>query len=135
MEIAAMNIAGTLDFPFVADLPKREQKKMANLWDKLDEMRRVTEDKGMLLSARFVAKLLGVCNQRVSQLMQSGQLERIEVDGHPFITEKSLVVFAQSERKAGRPRKLKDLVVGCVQYADEVRREVRREMKESLKKS
>jgi hypothetical protein len=91
------------DFPFVAALPKREKGNVAKMWDLLKEMRQTSATEGQLLPTRFAAKLIGVSQQRVDQLMDSGKLMRIDVDGHPFVTENSLVAFAKSERAAGRP--------------------------------
>lgn len=93
------------EFPFVEQLPKREKSKVAKLWDVLAEASALTEEKGMLLPSRFAAKLLGISQARVDQLMDAGKLERVELDGHPFVTENSVVAFAKTERKAGRPVK------------------------------
>jgi hypothetical protein len=49
--------------------------------------------------------VLGVSRQRVNQLIETGQLESIQFAGHHYITKESLVAYANSERKAGRPLK------------------------------
>jgi hypothetical protein len=103
-----MNEAGVNEFPFVQGLAKREKGKLENLWEVLKRAKEIAEEKGMLLPARFAAKLLGVSQQRVGQLMDSGKLERVELNGHPFVTESSVTDYAMSERKAGRPVKIID---------------------------
>jgi len=98
--------ASVNEFPFVAALPKREKSKMAKLWDSFREVKAITDEKGMLLPQKFAADLIGVSRQRVQELVEDGRLERVDLRGHPFITEKSMIAFAQSERKNGRPVKL-----------------------------
>jgi hypothetical protein len=92
------------EFPFVKSLPKREKGKLAKLWEHLDEIAAVEQREGKLIQVSFASALLNVCRQRVHQLMDSGQLKRIEVNGHPFVTVRSVAEFCETERKAGRPR-------------------------------
>lgn len=104
--------------PFVATLPKREKSKMAKVWERFQELARITEEKGMLVPVPLVAKVLGVSRQRCGELIKLGRLESVEVDGHHFVVEASVVAYAQSERKAGRP--VKPLTVAqCVAVASE----------------
>jgi hypothetical protein len=98
-----MHVAEAIDFPFVEGMPKREKSRVAQLWDRLQELKAITDEKGAILPAGFASKLVGVSKQRVNDLMKAGRLERVEVDGHPFVTERSIVEYAKSERKAGRP--------------------------------
>lgn len=91
------------DFPFVDELPKREKKKVLNVWDQLAEMRKVIDEKGVLIPPVMVAKLLGLTRQRIYQFMQEGRFETVEFNGQMFITENSIVEFAKTERKTGRP--------------------------------
>ena len=100
--------ASVNEFPFVQGLAKREKTKLENLWEVLKQAKEIADEKGMLLPSRFAAGLLGVSQQRVSQLMESGKLERVDLRGHPFVTESSVVDYAMSERKAGRPCKIID---------------------------
>lgn len=93
------------EFPFVAELPKRDKAKVANLWDKLAELRAMAQMGGSLVPHKFAAKLLGLSSQRLYQLAHDGRLERVEFEGHSFITERSLVQLARTERKNGRPLK------------------------------
>ena len=94
------------EFPFVEELPKREKSRLQKLWDHFTEVKAITAQKGLLVPVRFAANLVGVSQQRVDQLCDNGSLERVYVDGHPFVTENSLIEWAKSERKAGRPPKL-----------------------------
>lgn len=98
--------AATPDFPFVAELPKRERSRLATVWERLAELRQVSAQHGQLVPPRLAAKLLGVSSQRIDQLVQAGKLMRVDVDGHPLLTENSIIALAKTERKAGRPFKL-----------------------------
>lgn len=124
---STVNIDSTLDFPFLAELPKREKSKMANFWDRLAEMRAVSQEKGPLIPIRFAARLLGISHQRVTELMKLGRLECYEVDGHSFVPESSLVAFAKSERKAGRPPKVVTSYSECVKVAIDCAKELVKE--------
>lgn len=96
--------AGTIEFPWVSDLPKREKGKLAKVWDTLAELRATTEETGPLLPLTFAAALLNVSRQRIDQMMDAGKLERWELNGHPFVTERSVVAYAKAEKdKGGRP--------------------------------
>ena len=99
------NVSAYPDFPFVQELPKREQKKVASVWDQIQEIKRAIEDKGLLIPAPMAAELLGLSRQRVHMFASEKRLEAVYVNGHPFITEASLVEFAKVERKNGRPFK------------------------------
>lgn len=98
--------AQTMDFPFVEEMPKRERSKVATLWDRFNELRAITEEKGMLLPVPFCASLLGISGQRVHQLIEAGKMERVQVDQAVFVTEKSLIEWARAEHKTGRPVKV-----------------------------
>lgn len=97
-----------MDFPFVAEMPKRERSKVATLWDRFQRLKEITDEKGMLLPPAFCAKLLGVCRQRVYVLMDEGRLEKVEVDGHTFVTEESFIAWCRAEHKNGRPTKIQN---------------------------
>ena len=73
--------------------------------EKIQKLSQVTREKGALVPQSLAAKLLNVSNQRVGQLIDLGKLEAYEVDNTRFVFEKSLVAFAQTERKVGRPVK------------------------------
>jgi hypothetical protein len=98
--------ADIAEFPFASELPKREKTRLEALWEHFAELRAITAEKGMLVPSGLAAKILGVSRQRVFDLIQSGRLEVVEVNGHNFVPESSVIAYARSERKAGRPVKL-----------------------------
>lgn len=95
--------AEVLEFPAFAELPKREKSKLQKIWDAFEELSKATDEKGLLVQQSIVARLLDVSPQRVSELVKLGRLETHVFNGVPLVTERSLVDFAKSERKAGRP--------------------------------
>lgn len=101
--------AQTMDFPFVAEMPKRERSKVETLWDRFNHLKAITDEKGMLLPPLFCAKLLGVSRQRIYVLLEEGRLERVDVDGHTFVTEASFIEWCKAEHKNGRPTKAESL--------------------------
>lgn len=103
--------AEAIEFPFVQEMPKREKTRITKVWEQFRELSRIAEKKGMLVPQNFVAKLLGVSPQRIDQLAQEERLERVYVNGAAFITENSVVEFAATERKNGRPCKMVGLEV------------------------
>jgi hypothetical protein len=114
------------EFPFVGELPRREKRQTANLWERFREFSRLAESKGALVPPYVAAGLLGVSQQRVSQLMKAGRLERIEFEGQPFVTENSIVDFARSERKNGRPFKVPTSPGECLGAARRVVKDSRK---------
>lgn len=95
-----------LTFPFVEQLPRREQSRWQKFKAAWDHAKAVTEEKGMLLPATFAAKLCDVSKQRIQQLMDKGTLERVDLNGHVFVTESSVIAWLNApEDKGGRPRK------------------------------
>lgn len=112
--------AVAIEFPFVDRLPKREKNRVQRAWDVVERMRVAQSEHGLLLPFMLVAKLAGVSTQRVSQLTQSGSLRVVEIDGHPFITENSLVEWVKTERKAGRPPKVVSTPEDCWKVAREL---------------
>lgn len=94
------------EFPFVGELPKREKSKLASLWDEFKEMSRIAEKKGIPVPPGLAAELLGVSRQRIYELMGSGVLETVTVGGRTYVTENSLVAWAEAEHKVGRPTKI-----------------------------
>lgn len=74
-------------------------------WDLFNRMSEIQKREGMLVPVMLAAKVLNVSRTRIDQLVEAGSLNRIEVDGHVFLTENSVVAFAKTERKAGRPSK------------------------------
>ena len=100
---AVMFNAAITEFPFVEALPKREKSKLSRVWDILKEMKAATDAQGQLVPVNLTCKLLDVGRTRVDQFCAEGRLIRVEVAGHVFITENSIVELAKSERKHGRP--------------------------------
>lgn len=98
--------AAATDFPFVAELPKREKSRAVQVWEAFRELSRIAETEGAPIPQAFAAKLLGISHQRVSELANEGRLKTCDVNGVRFVTENSVVAYAKSERKAGRPVKL-----------------------------
>jgi len=100
----------TPEFGFVNGLPKREKSRWQRVREEFDRLRALTEQHGMLVPVHLAAALAGVSHQRIHQLMDDGRLERVDAggSGHPFVTERSLCAWADSERKTGRPCKYGD---------------------------
>lgn len=94
-----------LDFPAFAHLPKRDKSRIERVWDSFQELSRVSEQKGMLIPQVYAARVLDVTPQRVTELIRRGILETYKVHDVPFVTGNSVVAYAKSERKAGRPPK------------------------------
>lgn len=95
-----MEVAVT-EFPFVAELPKREAKHVKSLWEELEEMTRVSEENGFLLPPAAAAELLGVTRQRVAQYQADGRLRVWTFRGRPFVCGNDIVALAESERAVG----------------------------------
>jgi hypothetical protein len=93
------------EFPFVGELPRADRRAAKSLWDRFMDFAEHAEDKGALVPPALAAKLLGVSRQRIWQLLDAGKLERLDFEGHAFITERSIVAWAKMERKTGRPFK------------------------------
>lgn len=94
-----------MEFPFLAGLDKREKSRVSKAWEVFHQMREAQAVHGLLLPQPLAAELGGVCRQRITQLVDMGRLQVVDVGGHPFITENSLVEWVKSERKSGRPRR------------------------------
>ena len=95
------------DFPFMADLPKRELTKVQNVVEELHGLSDLAAVYGLPIPQSFAAKCLNVSPQRVHQLLETGQLEPFDWAGERCVTKRSLVVRMQSERLKGRPKKEK----------------------------
>jgi hypothetical protein len=91
------------EFGFVDGLPKREKSKLARVWDLLKQMKVASEKEGQLVPVNLTCKLLDVSRTRIDQFCERGSLRRVEVAGHVFITEQSIIECAREERKVGRP--------------------------------
>jgi hypothetical protein len=91
------------EFPFVAELPKREKRAVVTAWDMWQEAKELIAAKGNLIPLTLAADLGGVSKQRISDLVRAGRLERVALGNHVFVTESSLLSWVRSERKPGRP--------------------------------
>jgi len=100
-----MSETATCEFPFVQSMPIRQKSKLARLWDHLATVKRVTDEKGPIVPQHLVSELLNLSKQRIAQILDDGRLEAVEVNGVRYVTVKSVEVFAQMERKTGRPVK------------------------------
>lgn len=98
--------AAAIEFPFVEKLPKREKSRIQKAWDLVSALNKAQQEKGNLIPYGLAAKVLGVSATRITELRRLGTLDSVEIDGHVFVSEHSLIAFAKSERKAGRPPKL-----------------------------
>ena len=118
------------EFPFVEELPKREASKFVRVWENFQELSRLSKTEGMLIPQAFAAKVLGVHRSRVFQLVEEDRLKVVVVNGERFVTENSVVEYAKSERKAGRPVKVESdarsigLNKACWKLAKEYAKEV-----------
>lgn len=91
------------EFPFVAELPKRDAKKVKTLWEEFKDLSAIARERGAFVPTGVAAALLGVSKQRVSELIKLGRFEVVSIHGRNFVMEDSIVAFAESERAAGRP--------------------------------
>jgi hypothetical protein len=91
------------DFPFVAELPKREKSKWRKAWDAFQEVQAVTKVEGTIFPQVFVAKVLDLSTARICQLCNEGKLRVVVVGNNRFVTERSVLDWAETEHKAGRP--------------------------------
>lgn len=93
----------------MADVPKRQtssKSKMDIAICAVREMKALVEKHGMLIPSVIASEVLGVTKARVYQLMETGQLTPIRYGNYSYVTEDSLISYAKTERKAGRPHKL-----------------------------
>jgi hypothetical protein len=100
--------AEATEFPFVAELPKREKSKFSQVMEQIKALTAAQEKHGSLIPQTMAAALLQVSQQRVNQICQDGRLVVVDVGSQRLITEESLVAFCKLERKAGRPSGVKN---------------------------
>jgi hypothetical protein len=99
----------TDEFPFVNTIPLRQKSRLRRAWDLFQELSAAHDKYGPMCPASLASKILDVSPQRVSQLMDTGQLAFVNIAGHNYVTKDSLVAYCNSERKAGRPVKVDSL--------------------------
>lgn len=95
--------AAATEFPFVQALPKRKQSAIARVWDMLKHMQEVNKQEGGLLPVMVAARALNVSRSRIDQMVADGRLRRFEVEGHVYISGRSVAEYAYQERLKGRP--------------------------------
>jgi len=114
------------EFPFVQDLPCQEKREVKTLWERFRAFSALTAETGTLIPPYLAAGLLSVSQQRITELMKEGRLVRLEFNGRPFVTEASVVAYANSERKAGRPFKVPTTMKECLAAAKAVVKDSRK---------
>lgn len=125
------------EFAFVQGLtstmPKREKSRYEQMMERYKQVREVVERKGMIVPAQLGAKILGVSRQRLDELIGEGRIERIDLDSHVYVTEDTLLAYAQSERKTGRPSKFVEEVgtKGVIRAAINLGRQVVKEARQA----
>lgn len=103
--VTKMAESNVLEFPFVAAMPRAEKSRLAKVWDMFHTMNELAETGGNLIPVSLACKLLDISRTRVDELCAKGRLERHVIDGHCFITGRSITDLAKSDRnrKGGRP--------------------------------
>jgi|SRR5665213_1582520 len=91
------------DFPFVADLPKREQKQVRSVVSEWNDFKEIVRSKGQMVPPNIAAAIANVSRQRIHQLIQKGTLEAVNLHGSVFITEASFTAWVCGDRTSGRP--------------------------------
>jgi uncharacterized protein (UPF0261 family) len=113
--------ADAMAFPFLADVPQKTSSRLARVLHSVQAIRAAVDRCGALVPREMLPTLLDVSHQRVAQLVNEGQLSQVEIQGHRFVTEDSLVAWVRAERKAGRPRKVKP---PTIEQSQEIAREI-----------
>lgn len=112
--------AEAIEFPFCSALPKKEKSKLAKCWELLQHLSDAQAKDGALVPVMLAAKCLDVSRTRIDQLCSADLLKRVDVDGHVFVTEASIVGFARQERKTGRPCKIPTTVRECLKAGRDI---------------
>lgn len=97
------------EFPFVAELPKREKTRRMKLLEVLDILEARTKEKGPVIPQSLAAEILGVTRQRVAQFVDSGRIEAFLLNGTRFVYLRSFLEFCKEDRPTGRPTNSKFL--------------------------
>lgn len=96
------------EFPFVSAVTRKRANPEA--WEALKALKAASQSGGAWVPAGLAAAMLGVSKERLYKLMEEGTLTGEKYHGHLFFSEDSLVSYAKSERKAGRPPKVQTIV-------------------------
>jgi len=94
------------EFPFVEAMPKREKSRLARVWEQFQLVREAVRIHGALIPQSYAKTLLDLSKQRVHQLVNEGKLTSIDLGGVRYVTEKSILAWAEAEHKTGRPVKV-----------------------------
>lgn len=121
--------AEALEFPWMANLPKREKSKVTVAKEVLQELTALQEKVGSIVPVILAAGILNVTRQRVMEMGENGQLKIHKAAGHLWVSADELVEFAKKERKAGRPPKLPTSNAEMWQVAKAAGREMMAERK------
>jgi len=97
--------AVALEFDFPPVRLDRRRSRIARVVHLVKRLRATMDKEGTLIPLILAAKALDVGRTRMDELISDGRLKRVEVDGHVFVTESSVVDYAHEERKNGRPLK------------------------------
>jgi len=100
--------AVALEFNFPPVALDRRRGRISRVLHLFKRLNAVMDQEGVLIPLMLAAKALDVSRTRMDELVTEGRLKRVEVDGHVFLTENSVVDYAHDERKNGRPLKLVD---------------------------
>lgn len=91
---------------FVAELSKPQQGRWQRVKENYLRFKAATDEHGMLVPASLAAKLADVSRQRIAQLREAGKLQCVDLDGHIYVTERSLLEWMNAPTdRGGRPRK------------------------------
>jgi hypothetical protein len=121
-----MSEAVALEFDFPRFTQDRKQSRIARVFHLAKRLKAVMEKEGTLFPLMLAAKALDVGRTRMDELVADGRIKRVEVDGHVFVTEMSVVEYARQEVKNGRPLKNLESTVSfreCVRMSREMRSE------------
>lgn len=68
--------------------------------DRAEALVRYAQERGGLVPQRALPDVLGICRQRVHQLVQSGQFELVKIEGISFVTGRSIDAWEKDEENA-----------------------------------
>jgi hypothetical protein len=112
--------ADAMQFPFLAEVTPKTSTRVQRIVRAAKAIAEAVERNGSIIPREMVAGLVGLTRQRIHQLIESGDLVQVEIEGHAFVTEDSLVEWLKVERKAGRPRKVAKTMAEATAIAREM---------------
>ena len=114
----------------VEALPRK--KGMRAAWKEFKEFVRVSKEQGDLVPVSLAAKLLGVTETRIGQLVEDGALGTWSYFGRRWLSATQLTTFVKLERPSGIPTKkptAAELVKMSVGEGMEIRKQMWKEVK------